>query len=71
MGKKFPVRFEADPYDRKLLEVQDDALAANPDDIVANCNKGLILLGLGCSEESPECYERTPTGSALHESLDR
>lgn len=58
MGKKLPVRFEPDPYDRKLLKEQEDALAANPNDIVAHCNKGLILLGLGGSEEAIECYER-------------
>lgn len=58
MGKKLPVRFEAGPYDHKLLAEQDEALAANPNDIVANCNKGLILLDLCSSEEALECFER-------------
>ena len=58
MGKKLPVSFEAGPYDRRLLAEQDGALAADPNDIVANCNKGLILLDLGSSGEALECFER-------------
>ena len=58
MGGKSPVRFEADSYDRKLLKEQDDALAANPNNVVANCNKGLILLDLCDSAGALECYER-------------
>ena len=59
MGKTPPVRLEPDKYECELLAEQNDILAANPDDVVANCNKGTILLDLGRSEEALECFERS------------
>ena len=52
------MRLEASPYDSKLLAQQDSILASDPDNVVANCNKGIILLDLCRSEEALECFER-------------
>ena len=51
------MRLEASPHDSKLLAQQGSILASDPDNVVANCNKGIILLDL-CRSEALECFER-------------
>lgn len=55
---KQPMRFEAGKFERKWMAQLDDALASNPDDAVANCDKGILLLELCRSEEALECFGR-------------
>ena len=52
------MHFDPDPLDQRLLAQQDAILASDPDDVTANCNKGMILLDLCGSEEALECFER-------------
>lgn len=52
------MRLEPDPFDQKLLAQQDAILASDPDNVVANCNKGVILLDWCRSEEALKCFER-------------
>lgn len=52
------MHFEPDQFDQRLLAQQDAILASDPDDVAANCNKGIILLDMCRSEEALEHFER-------------
>lgn len=56
--KRSSIHFEPDLSDQELLAQYNAILASDPDDVAANCDKGLVLLDLCRSEEALEYFER-------------
>lgn len=60
------MRLEPDPFDQRLLAQQDVILASDPDNVAANCNKGIILLDLCSDKEALEHFERALRRDPAH-----